>query len=258
MVVTPEKTLFDEWVDFVALPLFDGELGVVRAAEFKHHLAHCSDCIDELAALSSVRGSLKHAQLYEPAPVSLVRKIRADLYTVAPKTSPSLHLAWRALAAAAGLLFIVLILWRAVPGTRKEEDYQAEFAAEIVDAHLRSLLPGQATNVNSNDPQTVSAWLEGKVQFAVPARDLAKNGFALQGGRVDIVQGRTVAALVYRGGDQLFNVFIWRTSESDDSPRVGSRRGYQWIAWRKDRLEICTVSDAAPADLGRLHELLTD
>lgn len=29
VVVTPEKTLFDEWVDFVALPLYDGELGVM-------------------------------------------------------------------------------------------------------------------------------------------------------------------------------------------------------------------------------------
>ena len=29
VVVTPEKTLFDDWVDFVALPLFDGELGVL-------------------------------------------------------------------------------------------------------------------------------------------------------------------------------------------------------------------------------------
>jgi F-type H+-transporting ATPase subunit epsilon len=29
VVVTPEKTLFDEWVDFVALPLYDGELGVL-------------------------------------------------------------------------------------------------------------------------------------------------------------------------------------------------------------------------------------
>jgi len=237
---------------------FDGELSVVRAAEFKHHLAHCSDCIDELAALSSVRGSLKHAQLYESAPSSLVRKIRADLYSVAPKTSPSLHLAWRALAAAAALLFIVLILWRVVPGTRKEEDYQAEFAAEIVDAHLRSLLPGQATNVSSTDPRTVRAWLEEKVQFAVPVHDLANNGFVLQGGRVDVVQGRTVAALVYRGGDQLFNVFIWRTSESDSSPRASSRQGYQWIAWRKDKLEFCSVSDAAPADLARLHQLLTN
>ncbi|MFO0910537.1 MAG: F0F1 ATP synthase subunit epsilon [Isosphaeraceae bacterium] len=28
VVVTPERTLFDELVDFVALPLYDGELGV--------------------------------------------------------------------------------------------------------------------------------------------------------------------------------------------------------------------------------------
>lgn len=28
-MVTPEKTLFDESVDFVALPMFDGELGVL-------------------------------------------------------------------------------------------------------------------------------------------------------------------------------------------------------------------------------------
>jgi F-type H+-transporting ATPase subunit epsilon len=29
VVVTPEKTLFDQRVDFVAIPLFDGELGVL-------------------------------------------------------------------------------------------------------------------------------------------------------------------------------------------------------------------------------------
>jgi F-type H+-transporting ATPase subunit epsilon len=29
VVVTPERTLFDELVEFVALPLFDGELGVL-------------------------------------------------------------------------------------------------------------------------------------------------------------------------------------------------------------------------------------
>src|SRR6478609_3001767 len=29
VVVTPERTLFDDYVEFVALPLFDGELGVL-------------------------------------------------------------------------------------------------------------------------------------------------------------------------------------------------------------------------------------
>src|SRR5207244_5938526 len=79
-----------------------------------------------------------------------------------------------------------------------------------------------------------------------------------QGGRVDIVQGRMVAALVYRSRDQLFNVFIWHTGELDGSPRTGSRQGYQWIDWRKGKLEFCTVYAAAPSDLDRLQRLLTE
>ena len=113
---------------------FDGELGVLRAAEFKDHLADCSDCMDGLAALISVRGSLRYARLYETAPASLRRKIRADLHPIMPTTRRSLLLSWRGLAAVAGLFLVVLILWRVISGVRKEEDYQVEFAAGIVDA----------------------------------------------------------------------------------------------------------------------------
>jgi anti-sigma factor RsiW len=236
---------------------FDGELSVIRAAEFRHHLAHCSDCTEEFAALSSLRGSLKYARLYETAPASLRLKIRCDLQS-APTPSWSLPLAWRGLAAAIGVFLVVLILWRVIPGVRKEEDYQAEFAAEIVDAHLRSLLSGQITNVNSADPETVRAWFASQVKFVFPVRDFATAGFALQGGRADIVQGRTVAALVYRNHGQVFNVFIWRTRESDGSAHAGTRQGYQWVDWRKGSLEFCTVSEAAPSDLERLHRLLSE
>jgi anti-sigma factor RsiW len=214
--------------------------------------------MDQFAALSSLRGSLKYARLYETAPASLRLKIRWDLQSAGPTPSWSLPLAWRGLAAAIGAFLVVLILWRVIPGARKEEDYQAEFAAEIVDAHLRSLLPGQITNVNSTDPGTVKAWFAHQVKFVFPVRDFATGGFALQGGRVDIVQGRTVAALVYRNREQVFNVFIWRTRESDGSAHTGTRQGYQWIDWRKDRLEFCTVSEAVPADLERLHRLLSE
>ena len=235
---------------------FDGELSVIRAAEFQYHLARCPDCIDALAAMSSVRDSLKQARLYESAPASLRLKIRVAIHSRAPQTRPSPLLGWRGLAAVAAIVLVALILWRVVPVVRKGEDYQAEFAAEIVDAHLRSLLPGQITTVNSADPAILTAWFDSKVKFAFPVRNFASNGFALQGGRVDIVQGRTVAALVYRSRDQVFNVFIWRTRESDDSAHAGTRQGYQWIDWRKDRLEFCAVSDAAPSDLQTLQRLL--
>ncbi len=145
---------------------FDGELSVVPAAEFRHHLAHCSDCMDEFAALSSLRGSLKYARLYESAPASLRLKIRWDLQSVAPTPSWSPPVSWSGLAAAVGVFLVVLILWRVIPSVRKEEDYQAEFATEIVDAHLRSLLPGQISNVNSTDPETVRAWFASQVEFA--------------------------------------------------------------------------------------------
>jgi anti-sigma factor RsiW len=236
---------------------FDDELSVIRAAEFRHHLAHCSDCMDKFAALGSLRGSLKYALLYQTAPASLRLKIRWDLQSAGPTPSWSLPLAWRGLAAAIGAFLVVLILWRLIPGVREEEDYPAEFAAEIVDAHLRSLLPGQIINVNSTDPEAVRAWFASQVKFVFPVRDFATDGFALQGGRVDMVQGRAVAALLYRNREQVFNVFIWRTRESDGSAHAGTRQGCQWIDWRKDGLEFCTVSEATPSDLERLHRLLT-
>jgi anti-sigma factor RsiW len=75
---------------------------------------------------------------------------------------------------------------------------------------------------------------------------------------VDVVQGRTVAALVYSGREHPINVFIWPTREPDASPREGSRQGYQWVDWRRDKVELCTVSDASSAELEQLQRLLVE
>lgn len=238
---------------------FDGELSDPSAAEFERHLEHCVHCAVELVDLDLLSGQFQVAQLYKAAPASFRKKIRTDLNLVAstPAPAPSLLLSWRWLAAAA-LLLAALVVWRVIPAFHREEDYQAQFARGIVDAHMRSLLPGQITNINSKDPQTVRDWFEVRVRFAFPVRDFADHGLSLQGGRVDVVQGRTVAALVYSNREHLFNVFVWPTREQDASPRTGSRQGYQWIVWRKDKTEFCAVSDAAPAELGQLQRLLAD
>lgn len=236
---------------------FDGELSDPSAAEFERHLQHCDHCAVELVELDLLSGQFQVAQLYEAAPASFRKKIRTSLRPVVPTPTPSSRLSWRWLAAAA-LLLVAFVVWRVIPAFHGEEDYQARFATGIVEAHLRSLLPGKMTNVNSNDPQTVRAWFEGKVTFVFPVRDFADYGFSLRGGRVDVVQGRTVAALVYANREHLFNVFVWPAREQDASPRAGSRQGYQWIVWGKDKTEFCAVSDAAPAELGQLQRLLAD
>ena len=42
--------------------------------------------------------------------------------------------------------------------------------------------------------------------------------FVLVGGRMDYLYKRAVAALVYRHGDQVINVFIWPVNRRDDFP----------------------------------------
>jgi anti-sigma factor RsiW len=131
-------------------------------------------------------------------------------------------------------------------------------AAEIVDAHLRSLQPGHLTDVVSTDQHTVKPWFDGKLDFSPPVQDFTDQGFPLQGGRVDVVHGRSVAALVYARRKHSVNVFVWPTDEKDDTPRFGSQQGYQWIDWRKGGMEFCAVSDAAPSALEQLQRLFTE
>ena len=236
----------------------DGELSAFRTVEFERHMLHCGDCGAELVAQDFLRGRLQVAQLYEPASASLRRKIVGQLQSVAPTTAvakPAFCHRWQGIAAAAALLLVALLAWRISPALRTD-DYQAEFAAEIVDAHMHSLQPGHITGIASNEDRVVKQWFEGKVKFALPVRDFANDGFALQGGRLDIIEGRPVAALVYTRRGNLINVFIWSNPEPDASPRAGSRQGYQWIDWRKGHLDFCAVSDADPTDLEQLRQLI--
>lgn len=235
---------------------FDGELSASQAAEFERHLVDCADCGAELVDLDLIRDRLHLAPLYKPAPASLRREIRADLGLMTPIPGVSAPLLWHWLAATATLVFVAIVLWKLSPGLGKN-DYQVELN-EIVDAHLRSLQPGHLTGVVSSDEHIVEGWFESTLKFGVPVRDFANEGFALQGGRVDAVEGRPLASLVYERDGHLINVFIWPTQEPDSSPRTGSRQGYQWIEWRRDKTEFCAVSDASLADLKRLQGLIAD
>jgi anti-sigma factor RsiW len=236
---------------------FDGELGVLGAAEFERHLERCLNCLNELEALESLRSSMNVAQLYEEAPAPFRQKVLARVSSARPVVILPTGTPWRWLAVAAAFLLVAYASWRVIP-VQRGGNYETVLAAEIVDAHLRSLQPGHLTDVVSTDQHTVQPWFEGKLDFSPPVRDFTDQGFPLQGGRIDVVHGRSVAALVYDRRKHSVNVFVWPTEEKDAVSRSGSQQGYQWIDWRKGGMEFCAVSDAAPSALEQLQRLFTE
>lgn len=235
----------------------DGELDAARAADFERHLISCGACVAALETHESLRSSLLHARLYERAPKALRQKIQAQLGTPGRSSVVPVRNAvpWRWLAIAATVLVAVSIGWLAVSLLNSSRGEYA-MASAIVDAHLRSLQPGHLEDVQSTDQHTVKPWFDGKLDFAPPVHDFANQKFPLQGGRLDVVRGRTVAVLVYARRKHLINVFIWPTTEPDSEPHSGSQLGYHWIDWRKGGMEMYAVSDVAPDDLTELQQLL--
>ena len=243
--------------DTVLHAYFDNELDALGAAEFESHLESCPACADALAGMKALRSSLNSAGLYEKTPELLRKKIRANLGVAKPVIVPPSRMTWQWLAMAAALLLVVYTGWR-IASVRPGGYEKTMLAAEIVDAHLRSLQPGHLSDVISTDQHTVKPWFDGKLDFAPPVRDFAEQGFPWQGGRLDVIHGRRIAALVYGRRKHVVNVFVWPTREPDASPRAGSQLGYNWIDWRKSGMEFCAVTDAASGDLEQLQRLFAE
>lgn len=235
---------------------FDGELDALSAASFEKHLESCPECKRQLEAEQSLRNSIQQVDMYERVPGSLREKLQggATKVTPIPARAPAKPASWGWLAVAAALLLVVLVGWRQF--SRMSGPPSTQFVAStLVDAHLRSLQPGHLTDVESTDQHTVKPWFDGRLDFAPPVHDFSADGFPLVGGRLDIVQGRTVAALVYGRRKHIINVFVEKSQPGSSWQGSGSAQGYQWLGWQADGFSLCAVSDVSSADLNTLREL---
>ena len=232
----------------------DGELDAAGAADFERHLESCPRCREEIEAERALQASLAKAQLYERAPARLRRVVEAQIL---PKRSgPATTAAyWKWLAVAAMILFTIslgTLAFRALRG----RSAASEFTMAAVDAHLRSLQQGHLTDVQSTDQHTVKPWFDGRVDFAPKVTDFSQQGFPLVGGRVDVLGGKSVAALVYGRRLQLFFVVVAPDGSGGFEKGTGERQGYHWLAWRDGGFDYVAVTDAGTADLIELRSLL--
>jgi anti-sigma factor (TIGR02949 family) len=233
MTCDEARPLIDAYVD---RELPEAELAVLR-----DHLAQCPECGPEAAASDRLRAAIRTSVPVYRAPPPLRARLRAALRREA--ASASATQVRGAFAYAASLLLAVMVgaggAWL-ISGERQE----SRVADEIIDSHLRSLLADHLTDVQSSDKHTVKPWFAGRTDLSPPGVDLASQGFALVGGRLDLIAGKPVPALVYRAGKHIINVFVLPAGPDDRAETV-TRRGYTLRHWVSGDLGYWAVADAA-------------
>jgi anti-sigma factor RsiW len=225
---------------------FDGELDLVHSLELERHLAECATCSAQLDRRRTLRASLAASPLRYRAPESAKVALRAALDAEGGSNVVSMPSRRRFFPVAGSIAAALIVGITAYSLVHTAGDSQDE---EVVDAHLRSLMAAHLTDVASTDQHTVKPWFAGKLDFSPPVRDFSADGFPLTGGRLDYLDHRPVAALVYRRNQHVINVFVWPNPGSDEAPRASSRNGYNVVRESKSGMEFCLVSDLNRAEL---------
>lgn len=124
---------------------------------------------------------------------------------------------------------------------------------QLVSSHVRSLQPGHLTDVQTTNQHIVKPWFNGRIDFSPPVPELADVGFPLAGGRLDSINGRTVAAIVYHRRLHTVNLFVWPAK--DASERSFVKDGFAVTEWSRNGLRFAAVSDIPANELRQFQEL---
>lgn len=238
--------------------LADGELDAANSLGLEAHVKSCAGCAAELEHICAVREHLKHGLLRYEAPPELRTGVEAMVSeaTALVEASPPAAAAhqprsgrWFA-GGAITALAASLTMFLALPQLTASgiED-------QLIASHVRSLLATHLTDVATSDKHVIRPWFNGKIDFAPPVVDLTEQGFALAGGRLDYVDGRVVAALVYHRRLHSINLFI-RPAErfGSNASFTNTRSGYSLERWTGGGLEYWAVSDIPAAELGQFRQ----
>jgi len=277
-------------------PYTDGELDLVMTLDFEKHIKDCSECASVHRSLVALRSSIRDSGLYYRAPAGLERAIRLQIRQARPELAcgelvesvegarPELACGelvesverarpessrrariaalgrslspGRWVAVAAAVAIVATTMWVALRGAGGRSDEL--LASEVTSAHIRSLMTeGHLWDVKSTDQHTVKPWFDGKVDFAPDVRDFKADGYFLEGGRLDYLTDRPVAALIYRHEKHYINLFIWPAAgKADQGTSMTTRQGYILVHWVQSGMNYWAVSDMSEQGLRQFTNLV--
>jgi len=220
----------------------DGELDLKSQLEMEQRLAGDPALRQRVEEIRLLRHEIREHAGYHAAPETLrtrVAALRSAAGDAPPSAAPSgvptptaaskagrtiawgRWLQWRPLAVGLGAAAVVaLALQLAGPPPSRDE----AIAAEVVASHVRSTLGQHLVDVASSDHHTVKPWYAGRLDYSPPVYDLTSTGFPLLGGRLDVIDGRKVAVLVYRRNQHKLALSLWPAPVYTTPGRPGSTR----------------------------------
>jgi anti-sigma factor RsiW len=233
----------------------DGELDLVHGIEMEQHLKDCGVCRSAYEQQQALRSAIGDGSLCYRAPADLGKRIQSELRRVNPPKlalNPRLR-SMMSLATAAVLL--VTVTW-AIDRNWRGDTTEA-VVDEVVASHVRSLLVDHVADVASSDRHQVKPWFNGKLDYSPEVNDFAPQGFPLIGGRLDYVNHRPVAAMVYGRRKHVINLFCWPTTDERGlAIQQLQRQGYHLVHWSKSGLGFWAVSDLNAAELQEFAKLV--
>lgn len=238
------------------LPAYvDQELDLSKSLTVGRHLDSCADCQRAYEEQRAISARLRKDAVHFDAPAHLVRRINTALPLGRLRFIAFKRWGFSWFNVGAGLTALAAVAWSlglylSLPpaGERLTED--------VVSSHVRSLQANHLLDMASSDQHTVKPWFNGKLNFSPPVVDLAPQGFVLEGGRLDYIKSRPVAALVYRHNRHPINLYIWPSADKDAPLRLQNRQGYQLVRWARGGMDYWAISDLAANELENFAKAL--
>ena len=253
-----------DWEELSAF--VDGELTAARALEIEARAKESARLFKEVEGLRRLQTRMREQTDYHRAPAVLRLSI---LEACAQRKSSQVSLtlprwlvapwgglgtlqrwfSWRPMASALAVAGFIVFSVNLTQSTISQTD---QLQDDIVASHVRATMSHRLVDVASSDRHAVAPFLSSRLDFSPPIQELTVAGTSLVGGRVDYVDGRVVAAVVYRLGDHVVDSFVWPTSNGDSGVTKTTRRGFQLARWSRNGMAHCLISDASSEQLAAI------
>jgi anti-sigma factor RsiW len=227
----------------------DDELDAAQSVAITRHMQGCAACAANYADYAQLHKAMAQTSLYRRAPEAMRKQWETSKQAETPSIAkPRRGLVGLAMAAGfIGALLLITPMWLYVLHQRGAETNQ--LADEVVSSHIRSMQQQHLMDVVSTDQHTVKPWFEGKLDFSPRVKELADEGFPLIGGRLDALNGHSVAALIYKRRLHVINLYQWPSTSTASAQDITQWHGYTVIRWTASNMQYVAVSDVNEGDL---------